>query len=175
MDQHLLDALKKRRSIRTFQYRQVDRETIEIMMEAAVYAPTGMGAQSPVIIAVQDPETVRQLSELNRSILGGDDDPYYGAKTILVVVADKYQDTHVEDGAMVLSYLYMAAYAMGLGACWIHREKQMFETREGHALLEKWGLDDDDYVGVGALAVGYIEGEIPPPAKRKSDYIIRQY
>ncbi len=174
MDQHLLDALKQRRSIRSFQDKPVDRETVEIMLDAAVYAPTGMGAQSPVIIVVQDEEAIQQLSEMNRSILGGEDDPYYGAKTIFVVVADKYQSTYVEDGSMVLSYLYLAAHAMGLGACWIHREKEMFETDEGLALLEKWGLDDD-YAGVGALAVGYIQGEIPPPARRKPDYIRRQY
>ena len=63
----------------------------------------------------------------------------------------------------------LAAHAMGLGSCWIHREREMFDMPEAKELLAAWGLPQD-LIGIGALSLGY-PAEEPAPAKpRKSDY-----
>ncbi|MDR2799933.1 MAG: hypothetical protein LBB52_01540, partial [Desulfovibrio sp.] len=77
--------------------------------------------------------------------------------------------TPVEDGSAVTTYLLLAAEAIGLGACWINRERQMFDSAEGKALLEKWGVSGD-YLGVAACSLGYMAGERKKPAPRKADY-----
>ena len=49
-----------------------------------------------------------------------------------------------------------AAHSIGLGSCWIHRAKEMFESEEGKALMKKWGIPES-YKGVGNCILGYID------------------
>jgi nitroreductase len=172
MNKEILEFLKSRRSIRRFKSEQITEEELNAVLDAGVYAPTGMGAQSPFIVAVRDSETKGQLIRMNARVMGTGDDPYYGAPTILLVFGSKKNQTYFEDACNVLTYLLLAAHAVGLGAVWIAREKEMFETEGGKELLKKWGLPDD-LAGVGAVALGYADCEPPKAAARKKDYIVR--
>lgn len=167
-----IKVLKERRSCRSFKPEQITGAELDAVLEAGVYAPCGKGAQSPVIVAVQDPDTVAKLRKMNAAIMGKDIDPFYGAPTVLVVLADKSVPTYVYDGSCVMANLMNAAEAVGLGACWIHRAKQEFESEEGKALLEKWGIKGD-YEGVGHCILGYREGEKPAPKARKENYVVK--
>lgn len=170
MQNDTLNALLTRRSVRKFEDRQIDPGTLRSILEAGTYAPTGMGKQSPVIVAVQDPEDRRAVMELNKQARGGSGDPYYGAPTILLVLADSsIAGTYVEDGACVLNTMMIAAHALGAASCWIHGEHLMFDLPEGKALLKKWGLPED-LRGVGSLALGYAAGPLPDPKPRKENY-----
>ena len=134
-------------------------------------APTGMNRQSPVMVAVQDPETVKQLSSMNAAVLGVSSDPFYGAPTVIVVLADSTVPTYLYDGSLVMGNLLNAAHALGLGACWIHRAKEVFASEEGKKLLKKWGLDDR-YEGIGHCIIGYGDGPLPAAKARKENYVI---
>ena len=118
--------LKTRRSIRTYQPKQVTRALLEQVLEAGTYAPTGGGRQTPIIVAVQDHEMVQQLSRMNAAVNGNSSDPFYGAPTVLVVLAERSRGTYLLDGAAVITTLLNAAHAVGLGSCWIHRAKEEF-------------------------------------------------
>ena len=48
----------------------------------------------------------------------------------------------------------------------------MFDSREGKELLEKWNLPTT-LTGVGALALGYIDGDQPEASERKKNYIVK--
>ena len=99
MTNPVLENLKSRRAVRKYLPKQVEQEKLDLILEAGTYAPTGMGAQSPVIIAVQNPETAEKLRKLNAKVMGRDNDPYYGAPTILLVLACSERGTKVEDGS----------------------------------------------------------------------------
>ncbi|MDL2271595.1 nitroreductase [Desulfovibrio sp. OttesenSCG-928-I05] len=172
MNTEALKALKERRSIRTFKPEQVREEDLAPVLEAATYAPNGKGQQPCIIIAVQNPDDVNTLRKMNAAVMGTNTDPYYGAPTILLVLCDTSSATPAESGSAVMTYLVTAAHAAGLGTCWIHREKQMFDSPEGKALLKKWGVSGE-YVGVAGCALGYIDGEAPKAAPRKENYVIR--
>lgn len=167
-----LDNLKTRRSIRSFLPKQVEKDLLDLVLEAGTYAPTGGGKQTPVIVAVQDETTVRQLSRMNAAVNGNENDPYYGAPTVLVVLAERSRGTYLLDGAAVITTLLNAAHAVGLGSCWIHRAKEMFESDAGKALLREWGMEGD-YEGIGQVILGYPAGAAPEPAPRKENYIVR--
>jgi nitroreductase len=167
-----LSNLKTRRSIRSFLHKQVDEALLDQVLEAGTYAPTGGGRQTPVIVVVQDEATVKQLSRMNAAVNGNKNDPYYGAPTVLVILADRSRGTYVLDGASVITTLLNAAHAVGLGSCWIHRAKEMFESDEGKSLLKRWGIEGD-YEGIGQVILGYPEGPAPEPAPRKANYIVR--
>lgn len=165
-----LEVLKTRRSIRAYQDKMPEKELIEKVLEAGTYAPTGRGKQSPVIVAVTNREIRDRLSQLNAEIMGTDRDPFYGAPVVLVVLADRQSPTYLYDGSLVMGNLMNAAHAVGLGSCWIHRAKEVFETAEGKALLKEWGIEGD-YEGIGNCILGYSDQEPMQPKPRKENYV----
>lgn len=170
MKNETLEVLRNRRSCRSFDGRKVDRETLDKILEAGTYAPSGMGRQSAILIAIDDPATVRMLSALNAKVMGREGDPFYGASTVVVVLADKRVSTYLYDGSLVMGNLMNAAEALGVNSCWIHRAKEEFELPEGKALLEKLGITGD-YEGIGHCVLGY--GEKVPAKPRKEHFIYR--
>lgn len=172
MKNPVLEVLKTRRSIRSYQEKQVDREALDAILEAGTYAATGMNRQSPVIVCIQDKDTIAKLSRMNAAVMGADRDPFYGAPTVVAVLADRSIGTHVEDGTLVIGNMMNAAHALGVDSCWIHRAREVFDTEEGRALLRTWGITGD-YVGIGHLILGYRTGELPEARPRKEDYIRR--
>lgn len=165
-----LTVLKSRRSCRKFDGRAVPEKELDEILEAGTYAPTGMGRQSPIMVAVRDKETIKKLSEMNAKIMGTDGDPFYGAATVIVVLADRSMATYLYDGALVMGNLMNAAEAVGVESCWIHRAKEEFDSEEGKALLKKWGIEGD-YEGIGHCVLGY--GEKTPEKPRKRNYIYK--
>ena len=167
-----LTCLKTRRSVRAYAERQVEEALLAQVLEAGMYAPTGMGRQSPKMVVVQDQATRDQLSRMNAAVMGGTGDPFYGAPTVIVVLADPAVGTWKEDGSLVMGNLMNAAWSLGIGSCWINRAMEVFDRAEGKELLKVWGLPEY-YRGVGNCILGYIDGEIPKPAPRKAEYIRR--
>lgn len=143
-----IEVLKTRRSIRAYEERMPEKVLIDQVVEAGTYAPTGMGKQSPIIVAITDKTVRDRLSKLNADIAGTESDPFYGAPVVLVVLADRNCPTYIYDGSLVMGNLLNAAHAAGLGSCWIHRAKEVFDTEEGKDLLRQWGIDGD-YEGIG--------------------------
>ena len=80
--------------------------------------------------------------------------------------------TYVEDGSCVLENMMLAAHALGLGTVWVHREREIFDSESGKALLREWKLPET-LRGVGAIALGYPAQEAGQPAARKQNYIVR--
>ena len=168
----VLKCLKERRSIRKYKKQQITDQELEQILEAGTYAPTAMGRQSPILVVVQDPETIQQLSKMNAAVMGADGDPFYGAPTVVIVLADRTIPTYVEDGSLVMGNLMNAAFSLGVNSCWINRAREVFDTEEGKALLKKWGIQGD-YAGIGNCILGYRDCELPDPKPRKENYIYR--
>ena len=165
--------LLERRSIRKYDDRPVPDEVLDTILEAGLHAPSGMNTQGVRLVAVRDPETVAYMSKLNAAVMGRDGDPFYGAKCVVVVLADpKVYGGWLEDGALALGNMMNAAHALGLGSCWIHRARQVFDAPEGKALLEKWGLPTH-LRGVGNCILGYPACDHPSPAPRKDGRIVK--
>lgn len=171
VNNEVLNAIAARRSCRAYQPRQISKEELAAVTTAGTWAATGMNRQSPVIVAVQDKATRDELSRLNAAVLGQGGDPFYGAPTVCVVLVDKNVHTCVEDGSLVLGNMMLAAASIGLGSCWIHRARETFDGPQGKALLQKWGLDPDAYIGVGNCILGY-PAEAPTPKPRKENYVV---
>ena len=173
MENMVLKSLKERRSIRRYEARQVEEDKLRTILEVGTYAATGMNRQSPIMVVVQDPDTREKLRKMNAAIMGNPDmDPFYGAPTIVIVLADPNIPTCVEDGSLVMCNLMNAAYAVGVDSCWIHRARQEFDSEEGKQLLREWGIKGD-YIGVGHCILGYRDCDMPEAKPRKQTYIYR--
>ena len=165
---NLIQAMIERRSIRAFKSDNVPKELLEQIIEAGLYAASGMGRQGAVIVAVTDKGLRNRIAEDNRKIGGWDEgfDPFYGAPAILIVLGNKAVPTYLYDGSLVMGNLMNAAHALGLGSIWIHRAKEEFEQEYYKDLLRKLGVEGE-WEGIGHCAVGYMDGSLPEPPKRK--------
>ncbi len=171
MENITLEHLKTRRSVRKYSDRPVEQEKLDAILEAATYAPTGMGAQSPVIVLVKDKETLKKISKMNAKVMARDIDPFYGAPVVAFVFGNKSSvPTWFEDACLVAGNLLNAAHAVGVDSCFIYRAKEVFESPEGIALLKEWGLNEN-YAGVANCILGYGDGPAPAAKERKADYI----
>ena len=166
----VLETIKSRRSIRKYKSDMIPQDKLEKIIEAGTYAATGMGKQSPIIIAVTNKELRDKLSAMNAKIMGTNTDPFYGAPVVLIVLADKSRPTYLYDGSLVMGNLMLEAEAQGIGSCWIHRAKEEFESEEGKELLRSLGIEGD-YEGIGHCILGYADGDAPKAAPRKDSYV----
>lgn len=167
-----MEVLLTRRSIRNFNDKSIPEDVLNKILEAGTYAPTAMGMQKPIIIAITDKKVRYEVSRENARIMGREGtDPFYGAPVILLVAVENYPNA-VYDGSCVMDNLLNAAWAMGVGSCWIHRAKEELESDFGKKLLKSLGIVGD-YIGVGHAALGYFDGEPPLPKPRKENYIYR--
>lgn len=143
MENEVLKAIKERRSIRRFKADQITDKELKTVLEAGTWAATGHGTQEPFIIAVQNPEVCAQLRKMNADIMGVESDPYYGAPTIVIVLAPESNVNGVKDGS--------------------------FASEEGKKLMKDWNLPEG-LMGVGALALGYASAHPHTVKPRKEDY-----
>ena len=167
-----LKVLETRRSCRNFKPDMIPEETLEQIVRAGTYAPTGMGKQSPIILAVTNKELRDQFSEENRKIMGAPVgmDPFYGAPVILVVLANKAVPTHVYDGSLVMGNLMNAAESLGVASIWIHRAKEEFESDFGKKILADLGIQGE-YEGIGHCALGYAAEPAKEATARIENYV----
>lgn len=169
MNTDFLDLIKTRRSCRRYKPDQIDDRALQAVLEAGTYAPTSKGQQSPFIVAVQEPALLKRLSRMNATVMGTDTNPYYDAPTYIFVFAPADGRNPIQDGSCVMQNMMLAAHALGLATCWINREREMFATDEGQALMRQWGLPDG-LTGIAAIAIGYADGAPDTPKPRKDGY-----
>lgn len=163
-----INILKTRRSIKKFLSDPVPENILEQIVEAGTYAPTSRGQQNPVIIAVTNKKLRGEIVKENAKVggWGQDFDPFYGAPVILLI-AVKASPNAVYDGSCVISNLLNAAWALGVGSCWIHRAKEELESDFGKNLLKSLGIDGD-YIGVGTWLSAILRAKTlrPNPEKK---------
>ena len=169
-----MQAMLTRSSVKKYKGDPVPKELIDKIIEAGLCAPSGLNKQSPIILAVTDKQVRDELSKIN----AGKDpfhraDPFYNAPCVLVVLADKNIPTYPYDGPLVMENMMLAAHALGLGACWIHRAKETFEQPEWKEFLKKLGIEGE-YEGIGNCIIGYPDGEVPAvkPTKEGRVYYV---
>ena len=165
-----LENMMTRKSVKKYKADPVPKELIDKIIAAGLQAPSGLNKQAPIILAVTNKEIRDKLSADN---MKRDPfhraDPFYGAPVVLVVLADKSAHTYLYDGSLVMENMLLAAHALGLGACWIHRAKETFELPEWQAWLKELGIEGE-YEGIGNCVVGYADMQ-PQEKPRKENRV----
>ena len=166
----VIENIITRRSVRSYSDRVPENALVDEVIEAGLYAASGMDRQDSIIIKIQDKAMRDKISKMNAAIMHRDSDPFYGAPVILIVLFSKANQNGIYDGSLVLGNMMNAAHSLGLASCWIHRAKEEFESAEGKEILKKLGIEGE-YEGVGHLALGYLEGKEPMCHERKPNRV----
>lgn len=166
----VLTALKTRRSIRKFRSDPVPQALLDEIMEAGLYAASGMDRQkrsssaSRILTSSPDfPVPMPRLQAIKKGRI------LFMGPAVLVVLSPKEVPTALYDGSLVLGNLMTAAHALGLGSCWIHRAYEEFKQPVWQEFLRQLGLKGD-YIGIGHCVIGYPD-EHPEASPRRSGRI----
>ena len=161
------ELLVERRSFRAFTDAVPSVELVDEVVRAGLLAPTGRNQQSSLVIRIDDPALKEEIRAENARIMGAPPpgrpaDPFYSAPVMLLVIANKQNNTATYDGSLTLGNMMIKAHELGLASCWIHRAKQEMEGPLGEKIKAKLGLEGE-WEGVGHLALGYAATPLPPP------------
>lgn len=168
----IIKAMIERRSVRKYKPDMLPQNVIDEIINAGLYAASGMGKQDVIIVAVTNKEVRDKLAKINAKIGGWEEnfDPFYGAPVVLIVLADKNWFTGVYDGSLVIGNLMLAASSLGIGSCWIHRAKEEFELPEYKELLKSLNIEGE-WEGIGHCILGYSDAPVVNPPKRKDNRV----
>lgn len=161
----VVNQILARRSRRAYEAKQISDEELETVLECGAWAPSAMNQQSWHLTALQNPELVKELSELCRVYRKIETNPFYDAPTIIVVTAKADAIAPQKDASLAMENMMLAADSLGLGTCWINCVNGLFATEEGKAFFEKIGVPAEN-VMVGSLALGYPKDALPAPKDR---------
>ena len=165
-----LEIIRTRRSVRKFKPDPIPRDVMDQIIQAGLCAASGKNHQASLVVAVTDPQVIQKLSRTNGEILGVEGDPFYGAPTVLVVLARTKWPTYVYDGSLTMGNMMLAAHDLGIGSCWIHRARQTFEMPEWKEWLASLGVEGE-CEGIGFCLLGYVDGEYPRELPRQENRV----
>jgi nitroreductase len=153
MNQELLNLFLKRRSIRKFKDRKIEKGKVKQLIQAALLPPSSHGRYPCRHIVVDDKKLILQLS---KSKIHGSAFMSNAPLAIIVIADKKRSDAWVEDASIASTYIMLIAEWMGLGCCWIKtRERKHSESKSSEEFIRE-KFDIPDHFGVLAiLALGY--------------------
>ena len=178
----LLDMIKQRRSIRKYTSQKVEKEKLEKILEAGIYAPNPGGGQGTKIVMLDDAKLIEQIGIVNADCENRDwggrgvsaeqpsiiDDlsiksGFYGCTALGIVCVKERMKTMVNgigSAFVCAENMILEAYDLGISSCIVGRAEATFAKPEMKALLAKWGIDEE-YTPLVFVCLGYINGEYP--------------
>ena len=182
----LLELIKYRRSIRKYEDRQIEKDDLNKIIEAGLFAPNAGGGQRCLMVAVHNKDTVEKIGRLNvacmdRSRLVGSyvskeqpsiiDDPtiksgFYGAPTVCVLFGPKNFLYSIPDAFCCAENMVLEATNLGISSCIIARGEETFANSEGEAYLKQWNIPET-YIARCFVLLGYCKGDYPAGKPRK--------
>lgn len=154
-----IDLLRKRRSIRQFQQKPVEREKVDLLVEAILRAPSSRSLNPWEFVVVTDP---RVIGDLAKAKAHGSSFMKHAPLAIVVCADPGKCDVWVEDCSIAALIAHLAATDLGLGSCWIQIRLRDHDGRLSaeEYVREKLGLQDNMVVEA-IVAIGYPREETP--------------
>lgn len=179
----ILNKIKERRSIREYEEKQISDDSLNNILEAATFAPSGQNKQNWIFTAIQNKEI---LSKLNLAIKNRFSDSIvpelkekgkstnfsfnYNAPTFIIVSAPRESLLGTYNAGAALQNIFLAAHEEGLGSVWIHALTRLYDYTDIREILTEVGIPET-HVVTGSAAIGYIKGDIPSLKPRKEGTI----
>ena len=184
----VIDAIYSRRSVRAYGDQPVDQATVEVLLNAAIQAPSSMNEQPWAFVVVQDPQQLTRYSQRvtahvlkrlkpdspltkYRNLLASPDyHVFHHAGTLIIICARRGAHNGVEDCSLAAQNLMLAAHAMGLGTCPIGFARPWLNLAGSKREL---GIPST-YQAVFPLIVGYPKGETAAVARKEPEILLWQ-
>lgn len=163
----VLQTIRARRSTRAFTAEQITRAELDTLLEAAVWAPSGMNKQLWHFVGLRNAEKNLALARaISAADNRGPDYNFYGAPASILVAYKRDEKHSIADGSAAIENILLAATSLGLGSCWINQLRDTCDDPAVRALLTEFGVPAD-YMLVGSVALGHIAKETPAKPRRE--------
>ena len=183
----IIENIINRRSVRSYENKQIPKEELDAILLAASYAPSAMGTQSRRITAIQSKECLQKVNRAIREALRSipvtekthpfiisliekaqspESEFLYGAPVYIILTDTPENLSAMPDCALAAENVMLAARAFGIGSCWINQLPGMAQLPQIKALLKELHLPED-HVAFSSVVLGYPAGEFPHAEERK--------
>jgi len=156
-----LDALRTRRSCRTFADREVDPALVEQVVDAGRLASTARNEQPWEFVVVTGAEARRRIASTT------DHGPFIADAPVCIVVLAAETKYYLEDASAATQNMLLAGHALGLAGCWVAGDKKPYAGE----IVRQVGAPGDMHL-VSLVALGYPSGDLPNPDKRPLEDVI---
>jgi nitroreductase len=185
MEKTIIEIIRARRSTRSFEERQIPRQDLDLLLEAATWAPSGSNSQSWLFTAIQNRDLLLRLNELVRqgflTWIPDDDYPakqgakagaqrgdfnfYHRAPALIITSNRPHYENAMADCALALENIFLTAESLGLGSCYINPLHWLRNDAGVRDFLFELGIPREHTI-CAAAAIGYIaKASLPPPRK----------
>ena len=149
-----IQTILTRRSIRSFKEQPIAKEDLDLMIQAALHAPSGMGLQTWQFTVITNPEKIQSLAKAISSVLNRSGYDMY--RPAALIIPSNQKDSHFgkEDDACALENIFLAAHSLGIGSVWINQLQGICDEPAVRAILKEFRIPDDHIV-CGMAALGY--------------------
>ena len=155
MRNEMIDLIKTRRSIRSFDDREISSELLREIAETAVYAPSAMNRQLWHFAVISKKEDIERLAKAVRIACSRDESyDFYRPTAMIITSADKATPFGCDDCACAIQNIFLAAHSLGIGSVWINQIRDVCDLPEVRAILTELGVPENHTV-YGTAALGY--------------------
>ena len=154
----VMENLLTRRSVRAFEKKEIPADELDQILQAALYAPSGMGRQTWQFTVVTDREKIQKLAAVVKKELNRPGYDMYAPEVIIIPSNERDNRFGKEDNACALENIFLAAHSLGIGSVWINQLRGICDKPEIRAILREWKIPDD-HVIYGLAALGYAASE----------------
>ena len=155
-----------RRSVRAFSEQDISREVLDQILQAAIYAPSGMNKQTWQFTAIVNRDKIQTLAKLIEKILKRKGYNFYNPAVIVLASNERESNWGREDNACALENMFLAANSFGIGSVWINQLKDICDEPEIRSYLQEVGIPES-HVVYGVAALGYSATEIKQDVSKK--------
>ena len=160
----VMSVIRKRRSIRKFKPNPIEPEKVDMLVEAALRAPSSRGLQPWEFVVVTDKDL---LDKLSRAKTHGSAFLRNAPLAVVVCADPDKSDVWVEDCSIAAILMQLSAESLGLSSCWIQiRERMHDDTRSAEGYIAELLRIPKKLKVESVIAVGY-PAETKPPHKRE--------
>ena len=150
----VMEHLWTRRSVRAFQEKEIPTQELEQILEAARYAPSGMGRQTWKFTAVVNPDKIQTLAAAISAELNRNGYDMYRPQVLILPSNEADSPFGKEDNACALENIFLAAWSFGIGSVWINQLQTICDRPSIRSILSQWGIPEN-HVVYGMAALGY--------------------
>lgn len=185
-DNEVLNCIHERRSTRLFTDQQISAEHLDVLLDAAIWAPSGGNSQSWLFTAIQNQDVLLKLNQLVRegfqTWIPDDDYPaklgikersgkegynfFYKAPTLIIASNRPNYENGMADCSLALQNIFLAAHSLGLGTCYINQLHWLRNDPGVRDYLFELGIPKEHTI-CSAAAVGFIAKASPAPARKE--------
>lgn len=151
-----MQTILTRRSTRKFKIQEIPQADLDQILQAALFAPSGMSKQTWQFTVVKSREKIQKLAEAAGRVLGRENYDMYQPE-ILIIPSNQRDNHHgKEDNACALENIFLAAHSLGIGSVWINQLQGICDEPFIREILDSFGIPEDHIV-YGMAALGYAD------------------